>query len=48
MRLYECIYAYLKIIASGVIALFLVATAASIASAVDAETIYEQQERSSY
>jgi len=37
-----------KIIAAGVIALSLIATAASIASAVDAETIYEQQERSSY
>ena len=38
----------MKIIASGVIALTLIATAASIASAVDAKTFYEQQERSSY
>ncbi len=57
MLLYERIYAYLtqpkgdpamKIIASGVIALSLIATVASIASAVDAKTFYEQQERSSY
>jgi len=38
----------MKIIASGVISLSLTATVASIASAVDAKTFYEQQERSSY
>ena len=38
----------MKIIASGVVALSLIATAASIASAVDTKTFYEQQERSSH